>query len=190
MPVSGRSQVRVGRGGFIDSGLLPSSPVTIRTAAPADAEALAAIYNAAIAEREATFETRPRTCEEILEWFDAAVPVLVAEVDGAIAGFAKVGPYSRRDVYAGIGEHGVYVARTARRAGAGRALLDRLAVEAQSAGLYKLTSRIFSTNAASIALHESAGFTIVGTQRRHGRLEGRWRDCVLVERLLGDAAHD
>jgi phosphinothricin acetyltransferase len=72
----------------------------------------------------------------------------------------------------------------------GKALLEALAVVAQEAGLYKLTSRIFTTNAASIALHEAAGFTIVGVQRHHGQLEGIWRDCVLVERLLGDAAHD
>jgi phosphinothricin acetyltransferase len=114
--------------------------------------------------------------------------VLVAEVDGRIAGFAKVGPYSERSVYAGIGEHAVYVAGDARRLGVGHALLEALAEASSAAGLYKLTSRIFSTNTASIALHESAGFTIVGVQRRHGRLDGEWKDCVLVERLLGDAA--
>ena len=114
--------------------------------------------------------------------------MLVAEIDGAIVGFAKVGPYSEREVYAGIGEHGVYVGSGARRHGAGRALLDELAAAAEAAGLYKLTSRIFSSNAASLALHEAAGFTVVGVQRHHGLLEGVWRDCVLVERLLGDAA--
>jgi L-amino acid N-acyltransferase YncA len=104
-----------------------------------------------------------------------------------VAGFAKVGPYSEREVYAGIGEHAVYVAGEARRLGVGHALLEALAGAAEQAGLYKLTSRIFSTNTASIALHEASGFTIVGLQRRHGRLDGEWRDCVLVERLLGDA---
>jgi phosphinothricin acetyltransferase len=118
----------------------------------------------------------------------ARVPVLVAEVGGRVVGFAKVGSYSERQVYAGIGEHGVYVAADARRAGAGRALLEALAGAAEAAGLYKLTSRIFSTNTASIALHEAVGFTIVGVQRHHGQLDGVWRDCVLVERLLGEAA--
>ncbi|HEY6758627.1 MAG TPA: GNAT family N-acetyltransferase, partial [Baekduia sp.] len=117
------------------------------------------------------------------------LPVIVAEAEGRIVGFAKIGPYSERDVYAGIGEHGVYVAGDARRLGVGKALLEALAGVAQEAGLYKLTSRIFATNAASIALHEAAGFTIVGVQRHHGQLEGVWRDCVLVERLLGDAAN-
>jgi L-amino acid N-acyltransferase YncA len=166
---------------------LPAT-LTIRHAQPADAAALAAIYNEGIAEREATFETRLRAPGELTAWFDGSYPVLVAELHGEIVGFAKIGSYSERAVYAGVGEHGVYVAAVARRHGAGRALLDALAEAAEAAGLYKLTSRIFSTNAASIALHVAAGFTVVGTQRRHGRLEGRWRDCVLVERLLGDAA--
>jgi L-amino acid N-acyltransferase YncA len=97
-------------------------------------------------------------------------------------------PYSEREVYAGIGEHAVYVASEARRLGVGHTLLEALAVASEQAGLYKLTSRIFTTNTPSIALHEASGFTIVGTQRRHGRLDGVWRDCVLVERLLGEAA--
>jgi phosphinothricin acetyltransferase len=118
----------------------------------------------------------------------AALPILVAEAGGRVVGFAKVGNYSEREVYAGIGEHAVYVASEARRLGVGHALLEALAAAAEQAGLYKLTSRIFTTNVASIALHEASGFTIVGVQRRHGRLDGEWKDCVLVERLLGEAA--
>ena len=83
---------------------------------------------------------------------------------------------------------GVYIARAGRGGGVGRALLTALCDEAERAGLYKLTSRIFSDNAASRAAHVAAGFREVGFQRRHGRLDGRWIDCVLVERLLGDAA--
>jgi L-amino acid N-acyltransferase YncA len=116
------------------------------------------------------------------------LPVLVAEHEGRVVGFARIGPYSEREVYAGIGEHAVYVAGDARRLGVGHALLEALADAAQDVGLYKLTSRIFSTNTASIRLHEAAGFTIVGVQRHHGQLDGVWRDCVLVERLLGEAA--
>ena len=149
---------------------------------------MAAIYNEGIAEREATFETRPRSKAEVAGWTVGPLPVLVAEVDGRVVGFGKIGSYSERAVYAGIGEHGVYVAGQARRHGVGRALLGALAEAGAHAGLYKLTSRIFSTNTASIALHETAGFTIVGVQRHHGQLDGVWRDCVLVERLLGEAA--
>jgi L-amino acid N-acyltransferase YncA len=161
---------------------------TIRAAAAGDADAIAAIYNEGIEERVATFETRPRTPSDVAGWFDGRLPFLVAENDGAVVGFARVAPYSDRCVYAGVGEHGVYVARSARGRGLGRALLDALCAESESAGLYKLTSRIFSENGASRAAHVAAGFVEVGVQRRHGQLDGAWKDCVLVERLLGPAA--
>jgi phosphinothricin acetyltransferase len=91
-------------------------------------------------------------------------------------------------VYQGVGEHGVYVDAAARGQGVGRRLLDELAREAERQGLYKLTSRVFTTNAASLAAHRAAGFEEIGVQRRHGKLDGEWKDCVLVERLLGEAA--
>ena len=162
--------------------------LTVRPATPADAEALAAIYNEGIADRVATFETRPRTAAEARAWIGGRLPCVVAVRDGAVVGFARVGPYSDREAYAGVGDHGVYVARAARGEGIGRLLLDEICRVAEAAGLHKLTSRIFSENAASIAAHEAAGFVVVGVQRRHGRLDGEWRDCVVVERLLGDAA--
>jgi phosphinothricin acetyltransferase len=171
---------------------LPSSSaakaITIRRADPGDAPRIAAIYNEGIAERQATFETRPRGTAEVAGWTVRPLPVLVAEHEGRVVGFGRIGPYSEREVYSGIGEHAVYVASDARRLGVGLALLEALAVAAEEVGLYKLTSRIFSTNTASIALHEAAGFTIVGVQRHHGQLDGLWRDCVLVERLVGEAA--
>ena len=160
----------------------------VRAAAPSDAAAIAAIYNEGIADRVATFETRARDAAEVAEWLDDALPFVVATLDGTVAGFARVSPYSDRCVYAGVGEHGVYVARAARGRGVGRVLLDELCAAAEAAGLYKLTSRIFADNAASIAAHVAAGFEVVGVQRRHGRLDGEWKDCVLVERLLGEAA--
>jgi len=83
---------------------------------------------------------------------------------------------------------GVDVDAAARGQGLGRRLLDELAAHAERRGLYKLTSRVFTTNAASLAAHRAAGFEEVGVQRRHGRLDGEWEDCVRVERLLGDAA--
>jgi len=113
----------------------------------------------------------------------------VAEDDGGrVLGFARVSAYSDRCVYSGVGEHGVYVGRDARGQGLGRRLLDALADESERQGLYKLTSRVFTTNAASLAAHRAAGFAEVGVQRRHGRLDGEWKDCVVVERLLGEAA--
>ena len=159
-----------------------------RAAAPADADAICAIYNAGIAGRQATFETRPRTRGEILAWFDAGLPFIVAD-DGerAVLGWARVSAYSDRCVYEGVGEHAVYVDPGARRQGVGRRLLEALVTLAEQAGYYKLTSRVFTTNQASLAVHRSAGFCEVGIQLRHGRLDGEWKDCVLVERLIGPA---
>ena len=93
--------------------------MTIRSARLGDAPAIAAIYNAGIAERQATFETRPRDPAEIGAWFDHALPFLVAEDgDARVVGFARVTPYSDRPFYAGVGEHTVYVRRCSARAGA------------------------------------------------------------------------
>jgi L-amino acid N-acyltransferase YncA len=161
---------------------------TIRPAAAADAAAVARIYNEGIADRLATFETRPREPAEVREWLEESLPFLVAERAGEVVGFARVSPYSDRCVYDGVGEHGVYVARAARGGGLGRTLLEALCDEAAGRGYYKLTSRVFTDNAPSRAVHVAAGFEEVGVQRRHGRLDGRWKDCVLVERLLGEAA--
>jgi L-amino acid N-acyltransferase YncA len=161
----------------------------IRPATEADAEAITAIYNEGIEDRLATFETRPREAHEVAAWLSDGLPLLVATgEDGAVLGFARVSSSSDRRVYAGVGEHGVYVARAARGRQVGRRLLEALAAASEQAGLYKLTSRVFADNAASRAVHLAAGFTEVGIQRRHGRLDGEWKDCVLVERLLGEAA--
>jgi L-amino acid N-acyltransferase YncA len=162
--------------------------VTLRAPTAADVPALTAIYNEGIAGREATFETSPRDPSEVARWLDEGLPFVVAEGPDGVEGFARVSEYSDRCVYSGVGEHGVYVAGAARGRGVGRALLLAVCDAAEDAGYHKLTSRIFTTNAASRAVHVAAGFEEVGIQRRHGRLDGEWRDCVLVERLLGEAA--
>ena len=162
--------------------------ISIRPAVRADLDAIVAIYNAGIADRVATFETTPRFAEDAISWLDDRLPFLAAvSEDGELLGFARVSPYSDRCVYSGVGEHGVYVARAARGRGVGRRLLDELATASERSGLYKLTSRVFTDNAASRAAHIAAGFEEVGIQRRHGKLDGEWKDCVLVERLLGAA---
>jgi L-amino acid N-acyltransferase YncA len=168
------------------------APATIelRPAEPRDAEAVAAIYNHGIAERQATFETRPRRAKEVLGWLEEGRPFIVATDPGeTILGFARVSAYSARRAYAGVGEHAVYVAPEARGRGVGVQLLEALSRAAEDAGYYKLTSRVFTTNHASLKLHRAAGFTEVGIQKHHGRLDDEWKDTVLVERLLGEAAH-
>jgi L-amino acid N-acyltransferase YncA len=163
--------------------------LSLRPAVPADAAAICVIYNQGIAGREATFETDPRTPDDILSWFEGVLPLVVAsDASGAMIGWARVSAYSDRCVYEGVGEHGVYVDETARGRGVGRLLLEEIAAVAERRGLYKLTSRVFTTNTASLAAHRAAGFSEVGIQRRHGRLDGEWKDCMLVERLLGAAS--
>jgi L-amino acid N-acyltransferase YncA len=165
--------------------------VHIRRAEPVDADAIAGIYNQGIADRIATFETDPRGPEDVVGWTaEDAPPLLVAEQDGDVVGWARAGEYSDRCVYAGVGEYAVYVARSARGRGVGRALLDALATEAAKRGYYKLLSRIFPENAASLGLARASGFREVGVHRRHGRLDGEWKDTVVVERLIGEAASD
>jgi len=160
----------------------------IRPARASDLGRVAEIYNAGIAERVATFETRPRTIADISSWTQDGRPFIVALDGDEVIGWARAGVYSDRCVYAGIGEHAVYVHPGARGRGLGRTLLIELCAESERRGLYKLTSRVFADNAPSRAAHRAAGFEEVGIQRRHGKLDGRWKDCVLVERLLGPAA--
>jgi L-amino acid N-acyltransferase YncA len=162
--------------------------MTMRPPTLADVAAITAIYNEGIDGRQATFETRRREPAEVAAWLESDLPFVVAEAGGAVVGWARAQPYADRCVYEGVAEFGVYVAGAARGRGVGRALLERLAREAEAAGLHKLTSRVFTTNAASRALHRGCGFAEIGIARRHARLDGEWKDCVIVERLLGEAA--
>jgi L-amino acid N-acyltransferase YncA len=161
---------------------------TARAATPADAPAIAAIYNQGIADRVATFETEPRSPEDIAAWFAPGRLVIVAESTQGVVAFAASFPYSTRPCYAGINEFSVYVARDCRGTGAGRAVLTALIEAANARGLHKLTSRVFPENAASRALLKRLGFMEIGLHRRHAKLDGHWRDCVVVELLIGEAA--
>ena len=162
--------------------------MSTRVANPADAEAIARIYNEGIASRRATFETRLRTPAEVEQWFDGVHPIVVAERDGVVVAFADTAAYRARECYAGVAEFDVYVSAPWRGRGIGREVMEALIPAAEAAGLWKLLSRVFLDNAASRALLASLDFREVGIYRRHARLDGQWRDVVIVERLLGDAA--
>jgi L-amino acid N-acyltransferase YncA len=155
-----------------------------RAATVDDAAALAAVYNQGIEDRVATFETRTRTPEDIRRWFDGVHPVVVVEEGEDVVAFAATSSYRPRDCYAGIAETSVYVARGWRGRGAGRLALEALMEAAREAGFWKLLSRIFPENAASRSLVRSLGFREVGTYEKHAKLDGVWRDVVIVERLL------
>lgn len=167
--------------------------LTTRIATVDDAAAIAHIHNQGIAERIATFATTPRDPEQVarqLEQKGDRLPTVVVEEDGAVIAWGAVGAYRETPWYAGIGEHSVYVDAAHRGKGAGLIALDALCAACTERGFWKLVSRIFPENAASLALHERAGFRVVGVYQRHGKLDGEWRDCVIVEKLLGDALRD
>jgi phosphinothricin acetyltransferase len=153
----------------------------IRPLVHADWPAVERIYEQGIATRAATFETEPPTWEQ----FDAErLPAhrLVAVENGAVVGWAAVAPVSTRECYAGVVEHSVYVAEEARGRGVGSALLEALVESAGAGGIWTIQSSIFPENAASVRLHERAGFRVVGRRERIAKLDGAWRDTVLVER--------
>jgi L-amino acid N-acyltransferase YncA len=156
-----------------------------REATTRDAAAIAAIYNEGIEDRVATFETRARTPEDIRAWFTGRHPIVVVTDDGGrVLAFAAAFPYRSRECYAGIAETSVYVARHARGRGAGRIALQALIDAARNGGFWKLLSRIFPENQASRSLVRSVGFREVGVYERHGKLDGRWRDVVIVEYVI------
>ncbi len=163
------------------------SEVQIRPAAEGDAVAIAEIHSGGIEDRVATFQDEPQGADSAAARMERG-PVLVAERGGAVVGWAGIGPYEHYTYFEGIGEVTVYVDRLLRGGGVGGRLLEALSAEGERQGRYKLLAKIFSTNEASLRMFERSGFRTVGTHRRHGRLDGGWRDVVVVEKLLGDAA--
>src|SRR5216684_3828782 len=126
--------------------------MTTRAATLEDAGAMARIYNEGIQDRVATFETRLRSVDAVLGWFDGVHPIVVVEENGQVVAFAATSAYRPRECYAGIAETSVYVARSFRRKGAGRLAMTALLEAAGRAGLWKLLSRIFPENQASLNL--------------------------------------
>jgi L-amino acid N-acyltransferase YncA len=155
-----------------------------RLASPLDAAAIAAIYNQGIEDRVATFETTPRTPDEIAAWFDGVHPIVVVESGERVVAFASTSAYRPRACYAGIAEVSLYVERSFRGRGAGRLAMCGIIAEAERAGFWKLVSRVFLDNDASRGLIASAGFREVGIYKNHGKLDGVWRDVLIVECLI------
>jgi L-amino acid N-acyltransferase YncA len=162
-------------------------PLDIRSAATDDAEAICRIYNQGIEDRQATLETILRTPDERRAWLAARSPrhpVLVAQRDGAIVGWASLNPFNPRPCYDHVGDFSLYVERGARGTGIGRQLLDALIGRARELGYHKLVLAAFPYNEAGCALYARCGFRTVGIYREQGMLDGKWVDVILMEQLL------
>jgi L-amino acid N-acyltransferase YncA len=163
----------------------------IRPATEADLPAIFAIYDREVLHGTATFDTEPKSAVERLAWLrdDAGgrYPILVAEIDGHVAGWARLYAWSNRCAYARAAENAVYVHEQQRGKGVARALLAELIRLAPQRGVHVLLARIVEGNPASLALHEQLGFTPIGVMRRVGEKFGRVLDVRLLERQLDPA---
>ena len=162
-----------------------SSEFVARPAAASDAPAVAEIYTQGIEDRVATFETEPRTAADIEPWFGTAYAfVTVVDAANEIVGYAVAHPYADRRCYRGIAEFSVYVRRSHRGRGVGRVAMEALIQASKDAHLWKLVSRVFPENRASLSLMARMGFAQIGVHVKHGKLDGAWRDVVVIERLI------
>lgn len=164
--------------------------IVIRDGLEADVPAVAAIYAHAVETGRASFELSPPTLDEMRARRAALIasghPYLVAEIDAEVVGYAYAGPYRPRPAYGNTVENSVYVRPDRQGLGLGRRLLDALIAGAEARGFRQMVAVIGdSANAASIRLHEAAGFAMVGTLRSVGRKHGVWLDTVLMQRPLG-----
>ena len=159
----------------------------LRLARPEDADATREIYNTEVTGSTVTFDLVPRSLAEQEAWLDqrsGAMAVVVAEIDGRIAGFASLSPYRDRPAYATTVEDSVYVHADFRGRGVARALLAEILDIATTRGFHSVMARVVGGHAVSIELHESLGFRVVGTEVEVGRKFGRWLDVVLLQRML------
>lgn len=159
----------------------------VRLATPDDAEAVRQIYNHEVTTSTATFDLVPRSLEEQRHWLAArsgAHAVVVASIDGEVVGFGSLSPWRDRPAYATTVEDSVYVHREHQGRGVGKTVLSELVETAVRHGFHACLARIVGGHEASIALHRSCGFEVIGTEREVGRKFGRWLDVVLMERLL------
>jgi phosphinothricin acetyltransferase len=159
----------------------------VRPAAVDDAPAICRIYNQGIEDRIATLETELRTPAERREWMAARGPrhpVIVAECDGVVVGWASLNRFNPRPAYDHVADLSVYVERQWRGRGVGRRLLERVVEAGRSLGYHKIVLAAFPFNTAGVALYERLGFVAVGVYREQGMLDERWVDVIVMERRL------
>ncbi|MFC0284530.1 GNAT family N-acetyltransferase [Camelimonas abortus] len=162
--------------------------VIVRPASDRDAPAILDIFNWAVLETTSVWTETPVTLENRLAMMAdrraRGYPFLVAEVDGAVAGYASFGDFRHFDGYAATVEHSVYVAPRFHRRGVGRALMEPLVEAARACGKHVMVGAITADNEASIRLHEAFGFVRVGLMPEVGRKFGRWIDLLLMQKIL------
>jgi len=154
----------------------------IREMVAADWPAVAAICAAGIATGNATFETQVPSWERWDASHLASRRLVAVDEHDRVIGWTALSPVSDRCAYAGVAEESVYVEPAAAGRGVGLTLLTRLLADAEAAGLWTIQTGVFPENQASLALHRRAGFKVVGVRERLGKLDGRWRDVVFLER--------
>jgi phosphinothricin acetyltransferase len=160
--------------------------LVVRPAKLDDLPAITAIYNEAILTTDATFDIEPKTVAEQIAWFTnhgPKYPILVAELDGAVVGWASLSAWSDRCAYSDTAENSLYVKQEYRNRGIGRRLLENLMQEGERAGLHTVIARITEGNVESIHLHESVGFEHIGVMREVGRKFDRLLDVCLMQRI-------
>ncbi len=166
---------------------MASGVTAIRPAGTADLPRMLDIYNHEVLVSTATYDTKPRSMPEQEEWFahhGPGHPVLVAEENGSVTGWASLNPWSDRPAYDRSVEVSVYVAEEHRGKGYGRLLLQALVDAARSRGHHALLARISADNTLSILLHEKLGFTEVGLLKEVGHKFGRMLDVSIMELIL------
>ncbi|MGE3621501.1 MAG: N-acetyltransferase family protein [Acidimicrobiia bacterium] len=159
----------------------------LRTARLDDAEAIRAIYNVEVETSTVTFDLVARTLDDQRRWLaerSGAHAVLVATEGDEVLGFGSLSKWRDRPAYSTSVEDSVYVRGDVQGRGVGKALLGELVATATRHGFHACFARIVGGHEASIALHRSQGFDVVGTEREVGRKFGRWLDVVLMERIL------
>lgn len=161
--------------------------VTVRPAQLADFAEITRIYNEGIEDREATLEADPKSVEQVREMFSGRQPrheLIVAEIDGNVAGWASLNPYSHRCAYDAVADLSVYVERSRRGQGIGEQLLVALEARARSNGFHKIVLFTFPFNEAGQRLYRKRGFRDVGVFKEQGLLDGKPIDVLAMEKLL------
>ena len=160
--------------------------LTVRRALLKDLAAVTEIYNEAILKTVATFDTQPKTVEEQKPWFishDSKHPILVAEQDGDVVGWASLSRWSDRCAYSDTAEVSVYVKEEHRGKGIGKELMREILDQGRKAGSHTVVARIAESNEVSVRLHEAFGFEHVGTMREVGRKFGKLLDVHLMQKI-------